>query len=56
MVAVVPIIATIRGLFVSFLYPSATVVVVVVVVSFTRTSPLGGCAGYHNYDYPYITI
>jgi hypothetical protein len=32
-----------------------TVVVVVVLISFTLTSPLGGYAGYHNYDYPYIT-
>jgi hypothetical protein len=33
---------------------SVTEVVVVVVISFTLTSPLG-YAGYHNYDYPYLT-
>jgi hypothetical protein len=29
--------------------------VVVVVISFTLTSPRGGYAGYHNYNYPYDT-
>ena len=29
--------------------------VVVVVISFTLTSPLRGYAGYHNYGYPNLT-
>jgi hypothetical protein len=32
-----------------------SLVVVVVVISFTLTSRLRRYAGYHNYDYPYLT-